>query len=525
VCSKGVKDLKKIVASMMALIISLSMLPLLATRAEENETEYWALIVCGGPPINPQLPGNFLPNTEYMNHMLREHYDFDANHVNYLYDRTNLRKSHVRTAIRNYVHLNLTDENDVIFMYFSSHGNIRYDNQTTEDPGEYYDEGDEYRECTIKADLNGDGEWNTTDWVGEDESIGIARVVEDPMWPYCEFDEYWDDELAEDLDYLKENNAYGTLIVVRQGCRGGGLIDDISDSNRIVMTAASEMGDSASDRDGDGFSEWSEVFIDALHGHNTSYVGGQIVDEGSAIDADVNNDGRVSLLEAWEYAWDNDDARISGEEEPWMDDNGDGYPTHKNETDVFVPGDGEPTGLAATTWLSPPIINGHEQGNVNHPGAYYHWNYTELGYGIDLQVNQTDLDLMGLAFFTFDWEPWGIGEGLYNPDADINLDGLVDTRDISIACRHWQLSYEQYWDGYKYEKKTVGGSVTETIDFYNRTDFILPLGQEKYVDVEQVVDTYAAADWKPRYAFSISNGTQGQKYFEEGWFYFAWANP
>ncbi len=514
---------------MMGFTIFLSMLPMLAIRAEENETEYWALIVCGGPPLDPLFPGNFLPNTVYMNHVLREHYDFDANHVNYLYDRTGMRKDHVRDAIRNYVLDNLTDENDVIFMYFSSHGNIRYDNQTRNEPGEYYDEGDEYRECTIKADLNGDGEWNTTDWVGHDESIGIGRVVEPPyqMPPYYEFDEYWDDELAEDLDYLKENNAYGTLIVVRQGCKGGGLIDDISDSNRIVMTAASELGDSIPDVPPfTGFSEWSEVFIDALHGHDASYVSGQIVDDGSAIDADVNNDGAVSLLEAWEYAWDNDHGRIGHGEEPWMDDNGDGYPTFENETDVFAPGDGEPTGLAATTWLRPPIINGREHGNVNHPGAYYHWNYTELGYGIDLQVNQTDLDLVNLAFGTFDWEPWGIGDDLYNPDADINLDGVVDTRDIATVCRNWQLSYEQYWDGYKYEKKTAGGSVTETIDFYNRTDFTLPvLGQEKYVDGEQEVDTYAAADWKPIYAFPISNGTQGSRYFEEGWFYFGWANP
>lgn len=165
------------------------------------------------------------------------------------------------------------------------------------------------------------------------------------------------------------------------------------------------------------------------------------------------------------------------------------------------------------------IIDGHDHGNVNYPGSYFHSTYIELGYGIDLQVDQTDLDLMGLAYGTVVSESWGVGDGLYNPDANINGDERVDMRDIAICGKNYGKSYEQYWDGYKYLNKTLGGSVEETIDFYNRTDFVLLLGQEKYVDGEKVVDTYSVADWEPRYAFPISHEEHPNKIIEEGWFY------
>lgn len=166
------------------------------------------------------------------------------------------------------------------------------------------------------------------------------------------------------------------------------------------------------------------------------------------------------------------------------------------------------------------IVNCHDHGNVNYPGAYFNRTYIELGYGIDLQVDQTDLDLMGLAYGTFVWEPWGVGEGLYNPDANINGDDLVDMRDLSTAARNLGMSCEELWDGYKYSRKTAGPIVEEVIDFYNRTDFVVYWGLEKYVNGEKVFDTYYVADWTPASAFPISNSTIGNKYFEEGWFYF-----
>jgi hypothetical protein len=162
----------------------------------------------------------------------------------------------------------------------------------------------------------------------------------------------------------------------------------------------------------------------------------------------------------------------------------------------------------------------HYHGNVNYPGSYFRWTYIELGYGIDLQVNQTDMDLISLAYGKFSTEPWGVGEGLYNPDADINQDGIVDMKDLSLASRHLGTSCEECWDGYKYSKKTTGQNVEEVIDFYNRTDFAVYLGQEEYLNGEKVLDTYDFADWNPAWAFPIGNSTKGKEYFEDGWFNF-----
>jgi hypothetical protein len=193
----------------------------------------------------------------------------------------------------------------------------------------------------VGVDLNSDGDFD--DWVGIDESMQVQDGL------------YWDDELASDLNTL----SYAKLIFVRQGCVegdegcfGGGLIDDISAPNRIIMTATDETHYSYGDLDGDGYSEWSEAFIDALHGEKTRYdpINHTIVHVGISVDADVNNDGHVSMWEAWEYAWDNDDARIQGLEKPWIDDNGNGLPTYRSERNALDPGDGL---LSIETCLDP----------------------------------------------------------------------------------------------------------------------------------------------------------------------------
>jgi len=33
------------------------------------------------------------------------------------------------------------------------------------------------------------------------------------------------------------------------------------------------------------------------------------------------------MWEAWDYAWNHDEARLAGLETPWIDDNGNGLPT------------------------------------------------------------------------------------------------------------------------------------------------------------------------------------------------------
>lgn len=95
----------------------------------------------------------------------------------------------------------------------------------------------------VGVDFNSDGDAN--DWLGIDEGLltSDGRI-------------YWDDQLRSDLNTL----SYETLIFVVQGCVGenlscfsGGLIDDISASNRIIMTATNETCYSYGDMDDDGY--------------------------------------------------------------------------------------------------------------------------------------------------------------------------------------------------------------------------------------------------------------------------------
>ncbi len=182
----------------------------------------------------------------------------------------------------------------------------------------------------VGVDLNSNG--NTNDWVGIDECI----------WLWDE--KYWDDELRDDLNTL----TYQTLVFVRhgsleedKGCFGGGLIDDISALNRIIMTASNETAYSVSWVGGYGI--WAEKFIDALHGEETIWNSTTMRAVHKSprvfVDADKppygNEDGKVSMLEAWNYAWENDYARQQGWETPWLDDNGNGLPTYVNEADLL----------------------------------------------------------------------------------------------------------------------------------------------------------------------------------------------
>jgi hypothetical protein len=204
----------------------------------------------------------------------------------------------------------------------------------------------------------------TCEWFGVDECLVLTESG----------DLYWDDDFADDLD----NVSYGQLVVMCQACRSGdltcysgGFIDDLSAPNRIIITSSNETSPSYGDCDDDGFSEFSEVFFDALYEYNTTFSGGGITKENS-VDADFDYDGQVSILEAWQYAYENDYARWTVRTEngtifpdplddreaglgyeidecPWMDDNGDGLPTFKAGCDIFLLGDFNFDGIVDAT--------------------------------------------------------------------------------------------------------------------------------------------------------------------------------
>jgi len=332
----------------------IAVFPVFPVTFGESETrKRWAVIAsCSDRPPASN-------DTQYMHHVLSEHCGFDD--IYYLDIRTDLagvnafaNKSNFRWSITTWLH-DHSDADDLIFIFCIGHGG-GYNTIDGEMEGGRIDgsEGDRVDEGAEHF-INGS-------WVGVDECIFFTYNLS--------YEQYWDDELADDLDTL----TYSKLIFVRVGCAGvsgednggcfnGGLIDDISATNRIIMTASNETWYCYTDCDGDGFSEWSEAFMDALHGEDTYWneATKTVVHTGISINADSNGNGYVSLWEAWEYAWNHDDARWAVghhtddygdpvDETPWFDDDGDGLPTFLGDSDHFdEDGQGD---LAEQTYLN-----------------------------------------------------------------------------------------------------------------------------------------------------------------------------
>jgi hypothetical protein len=583
-------------------------------QATASSTKFWALLVSCARPGEESMHAT----AAYMYHVLSEHYDFDG--IYYIHSEEDFPgvnvTAHGTIALNetiNAIYANATGwlyntsgPNDVIFIFFNTHGGGYYSNGGG-GPPKYISHSEN---MGARSDTNGD-----EDDDNYDECLGFYNQTTH------EFAKYWDDDLAADIDKLSGN--YSKLVLATQSCFGGGLIHDIQtkprSESRVILTATSETLTAYLDLDyfkdpseEDGYAEWSEGFIDALHGNNTYWNMSQreVVHQNGTLDdgkvrPDWNNDGHVTIQEAYNYARARDDGRNATLLEKIIDDPNPLLPNYSVPEEpqidngllagrIWFPKNGEYiltvqarlvdetelTGVEfwvdndTTTFNTPRMINvtignhtiemedslidgnyeyhfqywnygnssdnpltvnilehitltayydkvfigdGHHYGNVNYPGSYYSWAYIDLGYGIDLQVNQTDTDLINLALGSFANGSWGVGENLYNPDANLNGDELVDMRDLRVASYNLGTSFDEDWDGYKYEKKTT----KETIYFYNTTNFEEdPLGQEKYEDGEKVFDDYYIADWDPVWAFQIANSTQGSKYFEEGWFCF-----
>jgi len=257
----------------------------------------------------------------------------------------------------------------------------------------------------VGVDFNGDGDRN--DWVGVDEFMQVQD------------DLYWDDELAIDLSTL----SYAKLIFVRfgcfegdRGCFSGGLIDDISAKNRIIMTSSNETTYSWMPTTG-SYSFWSEAFIDALHGQKTHYdkTSNSVVHESPPIyvDADTSNDNHVSMWEAWQYAWDNDYARLNGLETPWLDDNFNGEPTYIDEDEDLDQTDGL---FSMETYFG---FDKLKTPDINEDGI----------------VNILDMQIVAEAFGS---EP---GDPNWNEDADLDNDDYVGIKDMYFVSQAWQKCY------------------------------------------------------------------------------------
>ncbi len=164
-------------------------------------------------------------------------------------------------------------------------------------------------------DLDGDGTTDVTNKANKPAIISLFDMLGEWMLPndylyvfttdhgslesgsnvkICLWDEtnMRDDEFSTELDKI---NA-GKISVVMEQCHSGGFIDDLSGNGRVIATACLA-------------SEYSHATPDLLYNefvfHWTAAALGEYPD-GTNADADDNHDGFVTMLEAFEYARDND---------------------------------------------------------------------------------------------------------------------------------------------------------------------------------------------------------------------------
>ncbi|MDH5690545.1 MAG: hypothetical protein OEY81_03835, partial [Candidatus Bathyarchaeota archaeon] len=486
------------------LLLCVSFPSIIPTAQAQDPQQLWALIICGS-----EEPGSFPEDAGYMYHVLSDHYDFDGIYYLHVYtDRPGVdalsTRANVRSAITNWLG-GRSSGNDIIFIYFTSHGGGYHITDGLESgrvETVASDEGNEQRENTfivsfyplntrvdwdrdgyaddrlrdfdgdhfIEVDINDDGvvdRWYANPWDidgdGDEDDIfidsdqddlcdlaidadtdldgtvdnftsdyedtdndgrfvGIDLNQDGDQNDWVGIDEcmqvqdglYWDDELASDLNTLN----YAKLIFVRQGCVeegeacfGGGIIDDISAKNRIIMTATDETHHSYG-LPTDAYSYWSRHFIDALHGEETHWDN-DVVHETPPVyvDADWSNDGNVSMWDAWEWAWDHDEARPW--ETPWLDDNFNGEPTYIDEDDDLDQTDGL---FSMETYLG---FDNLRTPDINE----------------DCIVNIYDMKIVSAAFGS---EP---GDPDWNPNADLDNDDYIGIKDMYFVSHAWHKCY------------------------------------------------------------------------------------
>lgn len=377
-------------------LATMTVLPLVSfTQAVEGDL--WAVIICGDSPTPP----TFSWDTNYMYHVLSEHYAFNDDSIYYLHPDIstpgvdNLTgHENVNWAIDTWLS-SRSDSDDLIFIFFSDHGGGYSDDLGAIRGGRIDESGDE-----------GDEVWNATEgkWVGFDECLYLWNAQTHV------YQRYWDDELAANLNTLQ----YKTLIFACLACYSGGLIDDIGAPNRVIMTAANETHGAKSLGSPDNFCPWSEAFIDALHREDAYWDPEHgLVHKGVPINADSNNDGKISMWEAWDYAWQNDIARLEGKETPWLDDNGNGLPTYVEDHDELEKYDG---------LLSMETYFGFE--NLKSPDV-----------NEDRIVDIVDVVIVANAFGSRPGDP------NWDELADLNNDDIIDIVDVVIVAINFGKYY------------------------------------------------------------------------------------
>ena len=142
-----------------------------------------------------------------------------------------------------------------------------------------------------------------------DTGVRFPYLYDETFFYYGERD--WDNTLWDDSLKAKINTlSYNKMIALFQPCFSGGLFYDLKSPKNIILSASSEF-EFSWDGGPDDHDLFSYHFISALN---------KATNRGIAINSDTDEDGHVSILEAFLYAKSLD----NNPETPLLDDAGDG---------------------------------------------------------------------------------------------------------------------------------------------------------------------------------------------------------
>lgn len=151
-----------------------------------------------------------------------------------------------------------------------------------------------------------------------DEDFG-ADTIDECSFYYNVNQRLFDDQMASFVNGL----SFGRMCCVMEQCFSGGMIYDLRGQNRVICTACSEVEVSYG---GSTYDDFVMLFASALIGTH------QLT--GTPVDADENNDGGVSVYEAFRWATNND----TRPETPQYEDSGEGIPIAFPSAGVTIDG-------------------------------------------------------------------------------------------------------------------------------------------------------------------------------------------
>ena len=234
----------------------------------------YALFYSGGiDSVNAHL--RYWNDLEFMYTTLKEKYGFDSTHIIIIYadgksedNRMPVNYPATAAALKTAMTQikNQLTPNSTLFTFFTNHGG-GYDTLAGVMEGGRPDENADEEPDDLKK------------W---DEQLYFYQQTPNDLW---------DDSLTVLFSALPCKRQ----IILAESCFGGGLIHDLRRPGRIIFSAANQYEQSFGDFSvaGTDFDTFSYYFTCALNG--STY-------DGKPVTADSNGDGKVSILEAFQYA-------------------------------------------------------------------------------------------------------------------------------------------------------------------------------------------------------------------------------